>query len=147
MQPVDDLDSITARIRQIDSGGGGIFTWTALRHAAFQLTKAPQLNKHIVLFADAADAEEPGAEHAVTLGPVGHDEAGRPGRVHEVVPGDTLWDISDAYLGTPWVWPSIWQDNQDIENPHLIYPGDLIWITPWEMRKAVSYTHLRAHET
>jgi hypothetical protein len=33
------------------------------------------------------------------------------------------------------VWPSIWQDNQKIENPHLIFPGDRIWITPWEMRK------------
>jgi hypothetical protein len=51
-----------------------------------------------------------------------------------VVPGDTLWDISDAYLGTPWVWPSVWTDNRDIENPHLIHPGDHIWITDSEMR-------------
>jgi hypothetical protein len=39
------------------------------------------------------------------------------------------------YLGTPWVWPSIWKDNRDIENPHLIHPGDRIWITPHEMRR------------
>jgi hypothetical protein len=51
-----------------------------------------------------------------------------------VIPDDTLWDISDAYLGTPWVWPSIWTDNRDIENPHLIHPGDHIWITDSEMR-------------
>jgi hypothetical protein len=69
------------------------------------------------------------------LGSVGYDSQGRPGRIHIVRPRDTLWDISDAYLGTPWVWPSVWQDNQGIENPHLIYPGDRIWITETEMRR------------
>ncbi len=44
----------------IESGGGGIYTYTALVAAAEQLADAPQANKHIVLFADAADAEEPG---------------------------------------------------------------------------------------
>jgi len=82
---------------------------------------------------EAAIVEE--ASHQVELGAVGYDSAGRPGRIHLVVVGDTLWDISDAYLGTPWVWPSIWQDNQEIENPHLIHPGDRIWITPSEMRR------------
>jgi hypothetical protein len=33
------------------------------------------------------------------------------------------------------VWPSVWQENQGIENPHLIFPGDRIWITATEMRK------------
>jgi hypothetical protein len=71
----------------------------------------------------------------VTLGEVGYDTRGRAGRIHVVVSGDTLWDISDAYLGTPWVWPSVWTDNQDIENPHLIVPGDRIWVTEHEMRR------------
>jgi hypothetical protein len=75
------------------------------------------------------------AEHEVELGPVGHDAQGRQGRIHVVHKGDTLWDISDAYLGTPWVWPSLWKDNDDIKNPHLIFPGDRIWISPFEMRK------------
>lgn len=74
-------------------------------------------------------------QHEIALGPVGYDAEGRPGRVHRVVRGDTLWDVSDAYLGTPWVWPSIWSENRDIENPHLIYPGDLLWITPTEIRR------------
>jgi nucleoid-associated protein YgaU len=74
------------------------------------------------------------AEPAPVLGQIGYDSQGRPGRIHIVVPGDTLWDISDAYLGTPWVWPSIWTDNRDIENPHLIHPGDHIWISDSEMR-------------
>jgi hypothetical protein len=72
---------------------------------------------------------------AAPLGPVGRDEQGRIGRIHVVRKGDTLWGISDAYLGTPWVWPSIWQDNDGIENPHRILPGDRIWITPSEMRR------------
>jgi hypothetical protein len=70
----------------------------------------------------------------VTLGRVGYDSEGRHGRIHLVEVGDTLWDISEAYLATPWVWPSIWTDNRNIENPHLIYPGDRIWITDSEMR-------------
>ncbi len=75
------------------------------------------------------------APSGVQLGKLGYDAAGQPGRVHVVVKGDTLWDISDAYLGTPWVWPSVWLDNQNIANPHLINPGDHIWITPNEMRR------------
>jgi hypothetical protein len=48
---------------------------------------------------------------------------------HTVVKGDTLWDISMKYLKTPWKWPLVWANNQDISNPHLIYPGDLVVIT------------------
>ncbi|MBW2394784.1 MAG: LysM peptidoglycan-binding domain-containing protein [Deltaproteobacteria bacterium] len=81
-------------------------------------------------------SEEVGAESTpAALGPVGEDGQGRMGRLHTVQKGDTLWDISDAYLGTPWVWPSIWKDNGEIKNPHRIYPGDHLWITPHEMRK------------
>ena len=60
---------------------------------------------------------------------------GQKGRLHVVVPGDTLWDITSQYLGTPWIWPSIWNENDAIQNPHRIYPGDLIWITDKSMRK------------
>ncbi|MFT5657941.1 MAG: hypothetical protein ACI9KN_001220, partial [Gammaproteobacteria bacterium] len=42
--------------------------------------------------------------------------------------GDTLWDISSHFLRDPWHWPEIWFKNPQVENPHLIYPGDILAI-------------------
>lgn len=47
--------------------------------------------------------------------------------------GDTLWDISARKLKNPWDWPKIWEQNTDVvEDPHWIYPGEVLYIIPPE---------------
>jgi hypothetical protein len=102
--------------------------------AATEAAPAPSQSEAMPASPAASLTDGPAAKKSIVLGPEGVDDQGRVGRLHTVSRGDTLWDLSAAYLGTPWVWPSVWTDNHDIANPHLIRPGDRIWITANEMR-------------
>ena len=54
-------------------------------------------------------------------------KAGAPTR-YVVKKGDTLWGISNKFLKNPAYWPEVWDKNQKVQNPHLIYPGDVLFI-------------------
>jgi len=48
---------------------------------------------------------------------------------HVVRPGDTLWGIARQYLNDPFRWPDVFRRNTDVvENPHWIYPGEVLRI-------------------
>lgn len=64
-------------------------------------------------------APEKGKKKPSTTG-----KASAPGTQHTVEKGDTLWDLSQKFLGSPWYWPKVWSYNPEIANPHWIYPGN-----------------------
>jgi hypothetical protein len=67
---------------------------------------------------------------------------------HVVVKGDTLWDISEKFLQNPWKWPQVWQFNQEqIKNPHLIYPGDVVLLTLQDGKPRLTLENRQFSET
>jgi len=60
LNKINKIGDYEDKILRIESGGGGIFVYSALMAAAEMLHKAEARTRHIVLFADAADAEQPG---------------------------------------------------------------------------------------
>jgi hypothetical protein len=74
---------------------------------------------------DEGESEGTPMEGEVELKQSGGEGSGA-GTVHTVEKGDTLWDLSQRYLGSPWYWPKVWSYNPEIANPHWIYPGNRV---------------------
>jgi LysM repeat protein len=74
-------------------------------------------------------AQEPMAESppaATDYLAVPGPEQATPPQKYTVKKGDTLWDISNAFMKDSFLWPKLWKNNQYIMNPDLIYPGNVI---------------------
>lgn len=79
----------------------------------------------------------PAAEESATTKPVpAEDEstaalpvpAEKEPVLYIIKQGDTLWDISSAFLKDPFLWPFIWKANPAITNPDLIFAGNKLMI-------------------
>ncbi len=67
--------------------------------------------------------------------PIAGQEKKGADEIYTIKQGDTLWDISAQFLKDPFLWPKLWHRNPYITNPHLIYPGKPIRLTPFEEEK------------
>ena len=80
---------------------------------------------------DAASTPMVSQRSAVRLNPRHPDS-------YTVQRGDTLWDIASMFLQDPWYWPEIWQINTQVENPHLIFPGDILSLAYLDGRPVIN---------
>ncbi|CAN5721347.1 hypothetical protein BH23GEM1_BH23GEM1_06990 [soil metagenome] len=88
--------------------------------------------RYLVVIAVASLAVSYGTAEAQDL--VAPADTGRE-VTHTVKPGDTLWGIAGQYLNDPFRWPEVFRRNTDVvENPHWIYPGEVIRIPTGAVR-------------
>jgi Ca-activated chloride channel family protein len=82
---ISDKVGASKRIAGITSGGGGIYIYTSLAEALPRLREAQAKIKHVILFSDAADAEE--------------KSSGEPG-TNKAGTGNSSFDLAAAMLAS-----------------------------------------------
>lgn len=97
------------------------------------------------VFADAGYATPgpgpAGAERPATLiyeGPTGNRYLGSDAVPYQVVEGDNLWDIAEAYLGDGSRWQEIYESSTELNqgfdrslsDPNIIWPDDIVLLPP-----------------
>lgn len=92
--------------------------YRGIRHSVWTACVALAING--LLAATAAQAQAPGES-----GPVLNPDVALE---YTVKKGDTLWDIAAYYLRDAWLWPELWNANPQVANPHLIYPGEVLYL-------------------
>jgi len=99
--------------------------WTALAILTGTLTSGVvHAQRHSVTPAQQAVAQQV-SEQGIPLSELAPNAPDS----YTVKRGDTLWGISRLYLRSPWRWPELWGMNmQEISNPHLIYPGQMLYL-------------------
>lgn len=96
----------------------------AITVATWVVSPAAQAQKYPITAEQRATANQV-AQSGVALSELRADAPAS----YTIKSGDTLWDISGLYLKSPWRWPELWGMNlADIKNPHLIYPGQTLYL-------------------
>src|SRR5512134_3930029 len=107
--------------------------WVLLVLAVIGLSLALPNGGHAQEAVPAVQEAPPAAQEAAPTAreaPPAAAQSYPEGLVHTVVEGDTLWDLSAKYLGSPWKWQELWERNRFVTNPHYIYPGIDIVVFP-----------------
>ena len=123
---MDYVDNLRQRIKK-----SNLHCYIGVEKSIFQPVREPrkgrvamvqQVGKSIIALAFLVSASVLGQAPSAPLA-IKPDAPDR----YVVVPGDTLWGISQRYTDSPWRWPDLWNMNKEqIRNPHLIYPGYVI---------------------